>query len=152
MIKGKLEEIQILVQNFKQEGIMMQWQPETPSIADLLEESILSRSMVASDKLLSADRKKLVREILENPEGYNKNSNSSVELFFVICEILLNTTKHGSKLALLVLNENKIEERIHDFDPLMMSDEQLSMLEEKLIKLENKLSYNMTEKALFDWA
>jgi len=123
MIKGKLEEIQILVQNFKQEGIMMQWQPETPSIADLLEESILSRSMVASDKLLSADRKKLVREILENPEGYNKNSNSSVELFCVICEILLNTTKHGSKLALLVLNENKIEERIHDFDPLMMSDE-----------------------------
>ena len=36
---------------------------------------------------------------VKNPKGYKKNSNSSLEVFYVVCQILKNTTKPVTKFA-----------------------------------------------------
>ena len=46
---------------------------------------------------------------LKNPKGYKKNSNSSVEVFYVVCQILKNTTKPVTKFALSMLSGRRLD-------------------------------------------
>ena len=53
---------------------------------------------------------------LKNPKGYKKNSNSSVIVFFTVCQILNYTTKPANKFALTVLNGNSLEYQCRCYD------------------------------------